>query len=779
MKRLVAVLVIVFSVAVAPLQAASASSLTPAQAAEAIRSALVQAQLDVSRNPSEVHDKLSAAQSAYESNLAEAITIADPTVAAQIESGFENLSEAELNADAVAFAAARAEVWTALLAGSYRVVETALQKNDPALAQTWLTVREFRTATRFSRPGADATLAVKGAVEGSVNSSDALASFRADLLDTYQSRLNEALYNLQSADANNFPARRAELAALAEGYFLILAPAYGEQRGLTALTIAQQAFVELRTASLSNPETLDSKLQNVETILGDFRAAPLSPAEQSRRAGQLLRFIYLVPVEYGRGVADGRVIKDFEIQEAVTFHQGAVAAFSDLRDLLSARDAATTSQVADLFVTLESQLQTTHTGDRVADPQAIQANADQITTLLKAAMPEAWLQGSTQGDFDVIASLLDQMETAVRVGDYAQAESARLEAYAVMETGPEARIMVFAPQLKLRLEELFWNGQGTQKGLAFLIKTQASMNDIKGTRSELDKSLQEAQTTLGASSAPAAVATNAGLIVFREGLEAVLILASLMSSMKRAEERKYRQPMWIGTVAALAATILTWFLAHEVLQSLARYGEKLEAIVSLVAIGVLLLITNWFFHKSYWTDWIASFHAKKRQLITGEAGLWLGLVTLGFTSVYREGFETVLFLQALVLESGSTVVMIGVVAALLAVTLVGVVTFKLQVNLPYKKMLIVTGILIGGVLLQMVGVTTHVMQVVGWLPIHVIDFLPLPYWLGTWFGLYATWEGLLLQMAAALFVIGSYYLAEYTQKRALRVETSSPVLEAR
>jgi len=264
------------------------------------------------------------------------------------------------------------------------------------------------------------------------------------------------------------------------------------------------------------------------------------------------------------------------------------------------------------------------------------------------------------------------------------------------------------------------------------------------------------------------VAANAGLIVFREGLEAVLILASLLSSLQRPEEQRYRRPMWLGTLAALVATGLTWMLARGVLQALAHYGEKLEIIVSLVAIGVLLLITNWFFHKLYWTNWIASFHAQKRRLLTGEAGLWLGLALLGFASVYREGFETVLFLQALVLESGAQVVLIGVAAALLAVVVVGVITFRLQVNLPYKRILVVTGLLIGAVLLQMVGNTVHGLQVVGWLPIHLIDGLPLPYWVGTWLGVYATWEGVGLQFLAAAFVSGSYFLAEHSQKKALR-----------
>ena len=242
--------------------------------------------------------------------------------------------------------------------------------------------------------------------------------------------------------------------------------------------------------------------------------------------------------------------------------------------------------------------------------------------------------------------------------------------------------MVFAPQLKSQLEELFWNGQGENKGLAFLIKNQAQYPEIKATRAALDLTLRDAQTELGRNTAPVAIATNAGIIVFREGLEAVVILASLMSSLKSAEERKYRRPMWVGVILALLVTALTWFLAHEVLQSLARYGEKLEAVVSIIAIAVLLLIMNWFFHNTYWTSWLANFHSQKRRLLSKEAGLVFGLSMLGFTSVYREGFEIVLFLQALVLEGGVGVVLLGVLVSLAAVCFVGWMVFRLQKNSP-------------------------------------------------------------------------------------------------
>jgi high-affinity iron transporter len=87
------------------------------------------------------------------------------------------------------------------------------------------------------------------------------------------------------------------------------------------------------------------------------------------------------------------------------------------------------------------------------------------------------------------------------------------------------------------------------------------------------------------------------------------------------------------------------------------------------------------------------------------------------------------------------------------------VTFYFQRKLPYKKMLIVTGVFIGFVLVVMVGQTVRTMQGTGWVPISPLE-VTLPYWSGLWFGVYPTIETVGAQIAAALFVLGSYFLAK-------------------
>ena len=254
---------------------------------------------------------------------------------------------------------------------------------------------------------------------------------------------------------------------------------------------------------------------------------------------------------------------------------------------------------------------------------------------------------------------------------------------------------------------------------------------------------------------------NSSMIVFREGLEAVLILAAVTASFLGAN-RARRRPVFAGAGAALGAAVITWFVAGAVLHRLEGLGARLEAITGFLAIVVLLIVLNWFVHKVYWTGWIAKHHRRRRELLSDTgAGVGFGLLLLGFTSVYREGFETVLFLQNLRVTNGAGVVLEGVAIGFGLTCVVGLVAFRLQQRLPYKKMLIATGVMVGVVMVVMIGGTALSFQDLGWIPRHEILTGVIPSWMGSWFEVYPTAETLGAQVLAAVFVVGSYYLAEY------------------
>ncbi|HME87766.1 MAG TPA: FTR1 family protein [Chthoniobacterales bacterium] len=264
-------------------------------------------------------------------------------------------------------------------------------------------------------------------------------------------------------------------------------------------------------------------------------------------------------------------------------------------------------------------------------------------------------------------------------------------------------------------------------------------------------------------------ALDIGVLVFREGLECILVLAAITASMT-GSKRAHRRPVAVGAGVAFLATLVTWMIAVRIVDSLSdnMRALDLQAGTGLLAVVVLLVIMNWFFHKIYWGGWIRAHNRRRKALLTnGSNGeiekrslLW-GLILLGFTSLYREGFEVVLFLQTYFLRFGGGVVLQG---ALLGIALSGIVamlTFVLQQRLPYRKMLITTGILLGVVLLVMVGEQAQEMQLAHWISTTPIAWLVpmIPKWMGLWFSVFPTYETLIAQGIAAVLVLGSYYAA--------------------
>jgi high-affinity iron transporter len=270
-----------------------------------------------------------------------------------------------------------------------------------------------------------------------------------------------------------------------------------------------------------------------------------------------------------------------------------------------------------------------------------------------------------------------------------------------------------------------------------------------------------------------------GVLVFREGLECILVLAALTASMT-GSKAVHRRPVALGAGLGFVATGVTWLIAIGIMKQLIDSvpALDLQAATGLLAVVVLVVIMNWFFHKIYWGGWIRAHNRRKKTLLTSASSvqisqrrlLW-GLVLLGFTSLYREGFEVVLFLQSYRLKFGNGVVLEGALVGLILSGMVAVLTFGLQKRLPYRRMLITTGILLGVVLLVMVGEQAQEMQLAHWIsttPIPALESMLRP-WMGLWFAVFPTVETLAAQLLAAIVVIGSYYGAKHLSRNGIPI----------
>src|SRR2546430_1076768 len=194
-----------------------------------------------------------------------------------------------------------------------------------------------------------------------------------------------------------------------------------------------------------------------------------------------------------------------------------------------------------------------------------------------------------------------------------------------------------------------------------------------------------------------------GILVFREGLECILVLAAITASMT-GPKSSHRRPVAFGATFAFVATLITWCIAVRIVGSLSdnMSALDLQAATGLLAIVVLLVIMNWFFHKIYWGGWIRAHNRRRKTLLENaraaeisRSRLWFGLVLLGFTSLYREGFEVVLFLQSYHLRLGGAVVLKGALLGMMLTGMVAGLTFGLQQRLSSRAMLITTAPLLG------------------------------------------------------------------------------------
>lgn len=757
MRRIGRVLVVVFLAGVAllpPLEVANGDQSPPWQIADQIRKRLLAAQSALLSDTSDrAAAEVAAATALYEQQFKPLVAPPFEALIEHLDEVFVFLGDHNTPQYEIAFALWRGRAWAGMLHVALVMATHEAELGNAVAASEWLLLREFRPSTIVARPSTDATTALSDLANGRLAPAAAAHAVRKDLLDTYLAKLHAALKEVRATNGTMRHLKRGEQIGLAAGYFEMLKGIYGEQRGAGDLVQLEMTFATLiAIGEVGASDELLTTLRGINKGLAGFIPIPLTEGELSARAGQMLRYLTLIPLEYNAGVRNGTIINDVEYMEALTFTENALTAFKELKHALTTQPADALTQVETQFTALDSAIRN-HEDERI-----VRETTFAITLAVSKMLPSAWRSVNSAADVAAIRAVLGQVKAEVLAGQYDRALATCVHVYSIIEQSLQQKLLAFAPDVALRLDTLLWQGDATQPGLAAMLARHAPTADIQVALARLEAALDQAELALRLKHDPGAVVGNTAIIVFREGLEAILILIALLASLRTEATRHFRRPILIGAAAAVIAAVVTWITMNGVLRAFVPPGVEMEAIISLVAIAVMLVITNWFFHRTYWTERLAGFHARKASLI--RVGQVAGLVGLGFISIYREGFETALFLQPLTVNASYDAVLLGVLLGALGVAAVGMVTLALHRRLPYRQMLIFSGLLMGVVLLILVGNTVYLMQIAGWVPISPIGTLVLPHWVSQWFGIYNTWQGVGAQVATAAVVIGSYVVAE-------------------
>jgi high-affinity iron transporter len=246
-------------------------------------------------------------------------------------------------------------------------------------------------------------------------------------------------------------------------------------------------------------------------------------------------------------------------------------------------------------------------------------------------------------------------------------------------------------------------------------------------------------------------AVNAFAIIFREGLEAVLLVGAMLAYLGRMERGgRHQRQIFAGVAAGILASLATWVVAATLIPVSGASRELVEGVTALVAVSVLLYVSHWLFQKTYIHDWKAYLEEHMGRAVT--RGSALAMAGLAFAAVYREGFETVLFYQALMFDAGPAAVLAGFAPGLLVISAIGFGIVKMGLRLPLKRVFGITG----GVLLYLafvfLGKGIYNLQEAGLFAPTPLLGVPDHEALRQLFGLYPLAETLLAQ-ATFLFLL--------------------------
>ena len=249
-------------------------------------------------------------------------------------------------------------------------------------------------------------------------------------------------------------------------------------------------------------------------------------------------------------------------------------------------------------------------------------------------------KGEVRDESDVIREQLMATEIFYELGytqsAYTSARSAYLDSYEYVEIPLRA----IAPDFTLEVEFQFAT-------LRNQINQGAPMGDISSTVIAIERSLDESERLVSGTGtlAPMIAFVSSFAIIFREGLESVLILGAIITYLEASRNYKFKKYVHYGIVLAIGATAVTWFIASYIIEISGVNRELIEAVAALSATAVLFYVSFWILNKIEHKRWMEFVKAKVFQAST--TGGVMVFVMLSFFTVYREGFETVLFYQAM------------------------------------------------------------------------------------------------------------------------------------
>lgn len=305
-------------------------------------------------------------------------------------------------------------------------------------------------------------------------------------------------------------------------------------------------------------------------------------------------------------------------------------------------------------------------------------------------------------------------------------------------------------------EELMHEGEREMMALRALIARGASLEEVAAQHARTTAVLVRAQERLSAEGlSPGATFLSSLLILLREGLEAILVLAAIITFVIRANRREAMPYVHAGWGLALLLGAITWFMATYIVGQSGASREMTEGVTALLAAAMLIYVGFWLHSRSYARAWDHFIRDQVGSALAGKT-LW-AMALVSFLAVYRELFEVVLFYQALAAQAGPAGIaplVGGIVTGALLLAAIGYGIFKLSIRLPLKLFFTAMSALLALLAVVFAGNGIAALQEAGLVPADRVVFVSVPV-----LGLHPTIETIGAQIITLLVVVACFYFA--------------------
>ena len=384
----------------------------------------------------------------------------------------------------------------------------------------------------------------------------------------------------------------------------------------------------------------------------------------------------------------------------------------------------------------------------MATPKEVAARSgpDGAAVLAYLRGEPAALAAGRESPIDFSARVLADSQAAYRRGDVAQAHQLAVTAYLEGFELIETQLGAVDSGLKTRVE-------AEMLRYRTLIQSRAPHEAVETQARTIATLLDLARERLDAARlSPVTTFTSALVILLREGLEAILVLAALVATLIKSGRREGLRYVHAGWIGALALGGVTWVAASYVVTVSGASREVTEGVTALVAAAMLLYLGFWMHRHSHAARWKAFIETRVRSALSGRT-LWT-LASISFLAVYREAFETVLFYQALWVEAGPgghLAVGLGCVAGFVGLGLLAWLILRLGLRLPVGWFFGVGSALMAALAVVLAGKGIAALQHAGKLPVATLDLPAIPS-----LGVYPTWQGVVTQIVVIVVILGAF-----------------------